>query len=128
MLFGGDNVYSEDQAITGAEASTKQLNHGVGSKIGDGTNLYLVVIVKTAFTFGTATYLQIQFMDSADDTTYDEVIQSDELAESELVAGARFVLPLPPGIRQYTQVYYGSDGTITAGAVDAFLAPEVPTE
>jgi len=128
MLLDGDNFYSEDQAITGAGASTKQLNHGVDSKIGDGTNLALVVVVKTAFTFGTATYLQIQLMDSADDSTYDEVLQSDELTAAELGAGARIVIPLPPGLRQYTQVYYGSDGDISAGAVDAFLAPEVPSE
>jgi len=131
MIIDGNDVYSDAQAITGDSDSTNSLNHGnANANIGDGTDLAVVVVVTTGFTFGTATYVQIQLMDSADDSSYATVLETKQLAAGDLTAGKRYVIPLrsAPKIRRYTKVHYASDGTITAGAVDAFLAKEIPTE
>ena len=129
MILDDDLIYSDGQAVTGDSDSTNSKDHGnENAKIGDGTDLALVVVVTGAFTFGTASYLQIQFMDSADGSSYAVVLETKQLAATDLTAGDRYVIPLPPGLRRYTKVHYASDGTITAGSVDAFLAKEVPTE
>ena len=129
MIQDGDLIYSDNQAITADSDSTEKKDHDdANARIGDGTDLALVVVVTESFTFGTTTYVQIQLMDSADDSSYAIVLQTDELVAADLVAGDRYVIPLPPALRRYTKVHYALDGTATAGKVDAFLAKEIPTQ
>jgi hypothetical protein len=128
MIIDGNLDYSDNQAITGAAASTKNKDHGnANAKIGDGTDLAIVIVVTEAFTFGTATEMVIELRDSANDSSYTVVLRTKGLAASDLTLGKRYVIKLPPGLQRYTQVYYNPDGTITAGKVDAFLASDLPT-
>lgn len=129
MILDNELVYSDNQAITGDSDCTTPKDHGdANALIGDGTDLALVVVVTEAFTFGTATYLQVQLMDSADGSSYAVVLESKQFVAADLVEGKRVVIPLPPELRRHTKAHYAADGTITAGAVDVFLAKETPTK
>jgi hypothetical protein len=82
MIQDGDLIYSDNQAITADSDSTEKKDHDdANARIGDGTDLALVVVVTESFTFGTTTYVQIQLMDSADDSSYAIVLQTDELTQ-----------------------------------------------
>lgn len=124
-----ESEYSDAQAITGTVDSTV-IDHGhANAKIGDGTDLKLIASVNEAFTLGTGTYLEIELKDSPDNavwTTKHKTQQFD--ADGLTPAGKRLTdIGLPSGMQRYSKLTYTSDGTITAGKLDAFTVRAVPS-
>lgn len=130
ILDAKEGEYSDGQAITGTADSEKKFDHGhANAKIGDGTELKLMVVVNEAFTFGTGTYLEIELQDSPDDAVWTTKHKTQQFDAAGLTpAGKRLTdIGLPSGMQRHSKLVYTSDGTISAGKVDAFLVRAVPS-
>jgi hypothetical protein len=114
--------YSQKQAVTATAVSDAVIDHGV-DKIGDVNPVFLEVDVNAAFVTANGGTLQAVLQDSADGTTFRDVISSRVFAAADLSAGARlFRGSVPYGIRRYTRMnYIVGTGAFTAGTVSAFL-------
>src|SRR6478736_2886502 len=125
-MLTDNNLYMSDaQALTAAAASTKSLDFGTTLRqIGDGEEIHLVVLVKTALlASGGAANLTVALQDSADNSSFATVVTGPAIAKASLVAGYELLrIRLPAGLRRYIQVYYTPDtNDFTSGTVDAFL-------
>ena len=128
MIIDDKKEYSDAQAVTGTGDSTTLDEEQAGAKIGDGTDLKLMVVVNVAFTFGTGTYLEIELKDSPDNSAWTTKHKTRQFAAGDLTKGAVLVsIGLPASMQRYSKLTYTSDGTISAGKLDAFLVTAVPT-
>lgn len=130
MMIDSKNEYSVNQTVTASAASTNYLDHGIARDLGVGTQLYLVVLVTTAFT------------DSGSDSTVTAALQTDSDSAFGTVAtthtftvfsalsaaGTARYLKLGPGHinNRYSRVYYTvANGNLTTGKLSAFLTGEI---
>jgi hypothetical protein len=91
-----------------------------------------------AFSFATMTGLQLALQDSADNTTYYDVLltpnylgaapvapnpakQSFNKAAAALAVGDRFVIPIPPGVGRYLSYRLVFTGTSMVGGVKVYI-------
>ena len=126
MLIDVQNRFSNAQAITATAGSTDIVDLGVaGRNIGVGEEMYLVVIVTTAFT------------DTGSDSTVAVTLETDDNTSMSSpttiltlgtfaalsAAGTRFVVRLPVATyERYIGVRYTvANGNLTTGAITAFL-------
>lgn len=93
--------------------------------------LYFVVQVDTTFTSGGAATVQFKLATDAQaaiatNGTATDIILSPVIPFATLVAGYKFVRPLPPALyeRYMGLLVVTAAATTTAGAVSAFLTPE----
>ncbi len=125
--------YSTDQALTATAVSEDSIDLGPGASrdVGTGKLLFLVVLIKVAFTdAGSDTAVDVAMEgDSAESITPDA---SDTLMRIPALAaiGDVFYRPLPPGLPslqyRYTQLRYTMvNGNLTTGTVDAFLTTDI---
>jgi Bbp16 len=110
------------------------LGSAVGDDIGQGTQLYLVITVDTTVA-ESGSGATVQFSLASDDTAAMTVATATKhfftpaFTVAQLVAGAKFVFPLPPlqvpANERYlgvlTQNAGGASSNLTAGKVNAFL-------
>lgn len=115
---------SVGQAITVTAPSTDVIDAGatkatsIGRDIGSGEPLYLEVSVATAMT-GAGT-LTIALQDSADNSTFADVLALPAIAVAALTAGKTYYLPLPAGMRRYIRANYTiTSGPFTGGTLNA---------
>ena len=115
---------SAAQAITVTAPSTDVIDAGatksasIGRDIGSGEPLYLEVSVATAMT-GAGT-LTIALQDSADNSTFADVLALPAIAVAALTAGKTYYLPLPAGMRRYIRANYTiTSGPFTGGTLNA---------
>ena len=119
-------MFGEAQAILLAadEAATDYLDfQDEPHNLGVGTDLSLELVVTTTFTgldSGMTVILQSD-EDSGFATDLTAEVTSRTFAVAELVAGARFLLPIPAGdIQRYVRVWYNLISEVaTAGAITA---------
>ena len=120
-----NNLYMSDaQAVTSSAASTKSLDFGAALRhIGDGEEINLLVQVATAAGSGGTSNVTFALQDSADNSTFADVVKTPAIAKATLVAGYEVLrIKLPAGLRRYIQVYYTVDTTdLTSGAFNAYL-------
>lgn len=131
MAYVDAKLYlSSDQAITATAASEDVIDWGAAESIGigGGTEVRLVVEVKTAFDSsaddGTLTIAWVDDTAAPIDGSSTVVVQSEAIAEATLVAGFRKELPIPAEAHgRYGGVYYtvAGSGNFTAGVVNAWL-------
>ena len=125
------NYYSFAQAVTAAAVSTNVLNHRqAGRDIGVGEPLYIVSVVKTAFT------------DAGSDSSLDVNLQTDddELFGSLTAVRTLFSFPAlaavgtvriariqPDDINEiYSRLQYApQNGDLTTGAVESFITHDI---
>ena len=112
------------QAITVTAPSTDVIDAGatksasIGRDIGSGEPLYLEVSVATNCT-GTGT-LTIALQDSADNSSFADVLVLPSIAVAALTAGKTYYLPLPSGMRRYIRANYTiTSGPFTGGTLNA---------
>jgi hypothetical protein len=125
MITDKKLFFSEKQAVTTTAASTHTVDTGApDSKIGDGTPVRLNIAVDTAFTGQGATTLKAALQDSADNSSFADVIVTDAIDEAELIEGKAILkVPLPNGLRRYIRLNYTvGSGPFTAGPVSSFLS------
>ncbi len=118
-------TYSQDQAVTATAVSTNVYDAGVANRgIGDGEALELVVSVTEAAVSGGSSTVTIALQDSADNSSFADVLVSPAIPKASITLGAElFKAKLPTGLRRYTRLNY-TVGTadLTAGKFTAFLA------
>ncbi len=119
---------SAAQAITTTAPSTNVIDAGatknasLGRDIGAGTQLYLAYSVNTAATAGGAATVTFALQDSADNSSFADVITTVAVPVASLVAGATYYLPLPPGMRRYIRGNYTvATGPLLTGKFNAAI-------
>lgn len=136
MIFSAEQIFSDDQAITASAASTNILDlgaagtpHGAASAISRdiAKGMPVPILVQVTADFATLTSLRvaIQTDDNTSFSSATTVLESEDVAVANLVAGFKFpFLHLPLGISErYLRLNYtvtGSNataGTVTAGIV-----------
>ena len=112
------------QAITVTAPSTDVIDAGatksasIGRDIGSGEPLYLEVSVASTMT-GAGT-LTIALQDSADNSSFADVLALPAIAVAALTAGKTYYLPLPAGMRRYIRANYTiTGGPFTGGTLNA---------
>ena len=115
---------SAGQAITVTAPSTDVIDAGatksasIGRDIGSGEPLYLEVSVATTMT-GAGT-MTIALQDSADNSSFADVLALPAIAVAALTAGKTYYLPLPAGMRRYIRANYTiTSGPFTGGTLNA---------
>lgn len=137
-LLDKQNEFSDSQAITVTAISTNVINTLPGASFTNVTqnlggtlgSTFLVVQVDTLFA-GTAGTLNISLeSDSTANLATSPTVHysSGSIPQASLIAGYQLVIPLPFGnYEKYLGLRYTVGGTITAGAVSAFLTRDVQT-
>lgn len=130
-----DNMVLSDGQVVGTdgsdEASTNTVRLPVdsGDELGPGNPLYLNVMVATTFAGGTSINFEVQ--DAADDgdgspDTFGQVYildRSRTVANNQLDKKKKIMsLALPVGTREHVRLLYDVTGSMTAGAIDAWLS------
>lgn len=89
-----------------------------------GENLWLQVIVNTAVTSAGSATVQAVLQDSADNSTFADVVAGPAVAKASCTAGASLLqLQLPVGLRRYMRVAYRIGvADLTAGKFDAYVS------
>lgn len=117
-------LLSDAQAITGSSNSENTIDTlAAGSAVE--ANPILHLLVDTAFDGTAGSSVQFILQTSSDNSTW---VNLDSITKSiaDLTAGAVINMQLPPtGLLRYIRAYYTVTGTVSAGAVTAFLAKDV---
>ncbi|WBK39933.1 capsid protein [Rhodobacteraceae phage LS06-2018-MD07] len=122
MIFG--DAFSRNQNVgTGGAGTVVSTNVvDLGSELSDygtGSPVIAEAHVGTAFAGGTS--VQFKLRDSADNSTFADLVTSEAFPIADLPAGAVVQLTLPKGHRRYLRMEYVKVGTTTAGSVSAGL-------
>ena len=134
MLYDIQNTFSTAQAITATANSTNYIDLGLaGRNIGVGEELYLVMIVTTAFTDSGSDSTVTPSLVTDDNTSFSSattIRTFDTLAALTAVNTTRLYKLEPftaAGIyERYIQLAYTvANGNLTTGAITAFLSKDV---
>lgn len=123
-------VFCEAQAVTatGDTASTNVYDNGGANGQGDngqtGENLWVNAVISTTVTSGGAATGQAVLQDSADNSTFADVIAGPALALASMVAGTVMLqVQPPPGMRRYWRIVWRvGTAVLTAGKFDAYVS------
>lgn len=122
MLIDKALQVSDKQAVTASAASADVIDFGQATPNTGllANQLYMQIgIAQTATAAGAAT-VQFVLQDSADGSSFADVVSTQAVALSGLTAGAQFVLPMPVKHRRYVRVnYVVATGPLTAGKFSA---------
>ena len=126
---------SAAQVVTVTAVSTDVIDAGatknptIGRDLGGGTQLFLEITVGAAFTAAGAGTLTIALQDSADNSSFADVLTTPALALASLVVGARFYIPLPAKMRRYIRANYTvATGPMLTGNVSAQVVDGMTVE
>lgn len=117
-------VLSDAQAVTATAVSTKSIDTTTALRnIGSGEPVEVLVSVGTAFTAAGAATMTVALQDSADNTTFADVLVSPAIAVASLAAGFEALrVRVPATTRRYIALNYTvATGPMTAGALTAVL-------
>lgn len=122
---------SDAQAILGTDlAATDVVDLLTARDIGQGTDLYMVVTVITAFAGGTSIDFIVKGSTDATIVTGDTTLgSSGAIPLASLTAGAQFAVRINPvigslGLR-YLGAFYDVTGTMTAGTVTTDIVTDI---
>ena len=122
-------VFAESQAVTaeGDTASTnvyEAANANLGPAGLTGENLWVQAFCSTTVTSGGSATVQAVLQDSADGSTYADVVAGAVFAKAALLAGTRMLaVQPPPAMRQYWRIAWRVGvAVLTAGTFDAFIS------
>lgn len=126
MIFDKENLFGEDQAITGTANSTNVVDLGVARDIGKGVQVPLLVQVTEDFNNLTDLTVTIETDDNESFSSATTLASSGAIALADLVQGYQFPIQyMPLKTERYARVVYTVSGTapttgkITAGIVAA---------
>lgn len=126
---------SNAQAVTVTAVSTDVIDAGatkaagIGRDLGGGTQLFLEICVSTTFTAGGAATLAIALQDSADNSSFADVLSLPAIAVASLVAGLRLYIPLPAKMRRYIRANYTvATGPMLTGVLSAQVVDGMTVE
>lgn len=124
---------SINQAITVTAVSTDVIDAGatknpaIGRDLGGGTQLFMEITVSATMT-GAGT-LAIALQDSADNSSFADVLTLPPIAVASLVVGTRLYIPLPARMRRYIRNNYTiASGPFTGGTLCAQIVDGMTVE
>jgi hypothetical protein len=134
MLLDAENRYNPipvspatGQAITVAAVSTDHINHGANRDLDRNTPARIRVQVATAFAGGTSIQAIVQTATDAAFTAPIAIETGAVFTTAQAIAGAVLLdCAFPRDHLQFTRINYVVVGTMTAGAVNAFVALDTP--
>lgn len=105
------------QAVTASAATTDVIDVGNAySDIGSSDQLYAAFTVAADATAAGAATVVFSLQDSADNSTFTDVLASPAIGKATLVAGYQYIIPVPAGMRRYVRGYFTvATGPLTAG-------------
>ena len=125
------NQFSDNQSVTASAKSTDNYDSGAAVRdIGAGKPLYIQISVQTALAGTGSVAVKIQ---QADNATFTSGAQMGNtiatMNATNGTKGASFYHTIAPGeiTKRYFRLDYARSGTISAGAVDAYLTPHIDT-
>jgi hypothetical protein len=129
-------LVSDAQAVTADAVSTNTIDLGnptIKNRIGSGEPMAFLVTVDVAmdFTTGDEAYsFEVIQSANANLSSPDIIAVRTVLNAAERAAGARFVIPIPPGMPQkrYLGLNYNVGGTTPTGTFTASLMPQSMAE
>lgn len=127
MLFDVQNTFSSAQALTTTAVSTNVLDLGVAENIGVGENLYLVMVITTAFA-GAAQTMTPSLQTAIDSAfTSPVTVRTYDVFAALSPAQTKRVYRLDPyndvGLYlRYLRLNYTVATTLTGGAITSFLS------
>lgn len=121
MLIDKALQVSDKQTVTSSATSTDVIDFGQATpNSGMGYKLYMHIGVAQTATAGGAATVQFTLQDSADGSTFADVVSTQAVPVASLKAGAQYVIPIPVQHRRYVRVNYTVDtGPLTAGKFNA---------
>lgn len=133
MILDQQATYSAGQAVTatGDTPSSNSYDHGPGSAGAGAAPLWLVVKSNVAPTSGGAATVQAVLQDSADNTTFaDVMVLGPALAVASIGANKAMAFARFPGtLRRYTRVAYRvGTAVLTAGTFSAFVVMDIDNQ
>ena len=118
-------VFSDSQALTGSAASTNNIDLGQANRnIGIGEPMAVVIVVNVAAGGTTPTLAaQVQFDSTNGFGSAVSVDSGPAWSQSQLVAGARFVIPIDADLtlNEFVRVNYVMTGTSPTVTVTSYL-------
>lgn len=123
-------ILSDAQTVTatGDTASTNVYNTGGANGQGDagqtGENLWVNAFINTTATSGGSATIQAVLQDSADNSSFADVVAGPAVAVASAAAGTVLLQLQPPvGMRQYWRIAYRiGTAVLTAGKFDAYVS------
>lgn len=130
MYVDAQNLFSDAQAITATAASDNLIDFGSARDIAVGRELYVVIIVDTAFTDAGSDSTVAVTIETDDNAAFSSAttIQTIGTFAALSAAGTRLIARLQPeaGWEQYVRLQYTvANGNLTTGALTAFLALDI---
>jgi hypothetical protein len=113
---------------TGDTASTNVYDNGGANGQGDngqtGENLWINAVINTTATSGGSATIQAVLQDSADNSTFADVIAGPAVAVASAVAGLSLLQVQPPtGMRRYWRIAWRiGTAVLTAGKFDGYVS------
>jgi len=124
MFVDRENLFSNAQALTVTAASTDLIDLGQERRLGVGEPMCVVIGCDVAMAGTTPTMIAtLQSDDNAGFSSATSVVVSPTF--SSFAAGAKYVLPIPPGVatERYIRVNYTMGGTSPTITVTTHLMP-----
>lgn len=131
MILDSQGQFSDSQAETATAVSTNVVDLGIDNNVGIGEPMGVLFNVEVAAdaTTGDETY-EFQIQSGSTATPTDVIAKvgfggTNELAETTLAQGYKFVLPIPKGTSsdRYLRINYVLGGTTPSITISAHLVP-----
>lgn len=117
MIFDYENLFSDNQAVTGTAVSENVV--AVPENVGSGEEIFVSVHVTEAFAGLTNLSVELQSA-AAEAGPYATIAIAPPVAAADLVAGQVFNMgSIPPKTGKFLRLNYVVSGTATAGRVYA---------
>jgi hypothetical protein len=130
MFLDAHNLYSDEQAVTAAAASTNLIDHGQARKMGTGKPLYIVLVVDVAMTDAGSDSTVAVTLETDDNESFTSAtsVQTLFTIPATSAIGTRLVASVDPGIlnEQYSRLYYTpANGNLTTGSFTAAIVTNI---
>jgi hypothetical protein len=118
---------SNEQVVTASAASTDVIDFGqVNPNSGLNDNVTVSITVDEAAAAAGAATVTFSVQDSADNSTFTDVLATQAIGKATLVAGYQVLIPVPYRLRRYFRVYYTvATGPLTTGKFSAQIVTGV---
>jgi len=130
MIIDSQNLFSDEQAVTAAAASTNLIDLGTERRPGTGENLYIVAQVDEAFTDAGSDSTLLVELESDDNVAFSSptVRQTIGTFAALAAAGSRLIARYAPETlneRFIRLKYTPANGNLSTGKVTAFVTKDI---
>lgn len=119
-LDGGDDIVS-------LAKSTNVIDHGIGSDLGNGEPMVVMIVVDVALDDGDADETYVVGLQTDDNAAMSSATLIDSVTMTRGAAvGTKYFIDIPKNgtLEQYSNLLYTDGGTSPAGEISAYLVPK----